>query len=91
MRPFFVTDYAWECWNALSKEAVIDDIKKAYKKLRKEGAPDISVVIPAYNEEKNIIQTLYSLTHNETDKVVEVLVVDNNSKDNTATIIKSLG
>ncbi len=43
----------------------------------------ISIVIPAYNEEKNIALCLESLYKQETDKKFEVIVVNNNSNDCT--------
>lgn len=46
----------------------------------------ISVVIPAYNEEKNIAKTLESLTKQIASQPFEVVVVDNNSTDRTAAI-----
>lgn len=48
----------------------------------------ISVVIPAYNEEKNIANCLNALVSQTTKKPFEVIVVDNNSTDKTAQIIK---
>ncbi len=48
-----------------------------------------SVVIPAYNEEKNIKKTLESLTKQVTDVPFEVLVIDNNSTDQTPKVAKS--
>lgn len=52
------------------------------KKLR------ISVVIPAYNEEKLIRKCLDALL-TQTRPVDEIIVVNNNSTDNTATIAKT--
>lgn len=91
MRPYSVTSYAMECWDALKQDNLKEKISEAYKKLRKTGNPDISVVIPAYNEEKNILQTLYSITNNTCEKSVEILVVNNNSKDNTESLVLSTG
>ncbi len=91
MRPVFVTAYAKECWNALEKPNLVSLIQAAYTSLRKTGEPDISIVIPAYNEEKNILQTLYSLCNNVTDKAVEIVVVNNNSKDKTEELVVSTG
>lgn len=45
--------------------------------------PDISVVIPAFNEEKNIGACLTALTKQTTSRPFEVIVVDNNSADAT--------
>jgi glycosyltransferase involved in cell wall biosynthesis len=46
----------------------------------------ISVVIPAYNEEKLIKSCLSSLTRQITKRKFEVIVVDNNSTDKTVQI-----
>jgi glycosyltransferase involved in cell wall biosynthesis len=50
---------------------------------------NVSVVIPAYNEEKRIGRCLDSLCAQVTTAPFEVIVVDNNSTDNTADIINS--
>lgn len=47
----------------------------------------ISVVIPAYNEEKYLADTLKSL-QKQTYKPAEIIVVDNNSEDQTSQIAK---
>ncbi len=52
--------------------------------------PLISIVIPAYNEEKYIENVLKSIKK-QTYKNYEVIVVDNNSTDNTAQIAKKYG
>ena len=49
----------------------------------------ISVVIPAYNEEKNIGKCLTSLANQQTNRKIKVIVVDNNSTDKTAQKAKS--
>lgn len=50
----------------------------------------ISVIIPAYNEEKRIALCLDSLKE-QTRTPDEIIVVDNNSKDNTAGIAVTYG
>lgn len=52
--------------------------------------PLVSVVIPAFNEEKFISKTLQSLLK-QNFKNFEVIVVDNNSTDKTAELAKSFG
>ncbi len=54
------------------------------------SGPSISVVIAAFNEEKYLPKTLKSL-QSQTDKEFSILVVDNNSTDNTAQIARSFG
>ncbi|MDP4088145.1 MAG: glycosyltransferase family 2 protein [Bacillota bacterium] len=49
----------------------------------------VSVVIPAYNCEKYIKETLYSVI-NQSYKNIEVLVIDDGSKDNTGEAVKEL-
>lgn len=52
----------------------------------------LSVIIPAYNEEKTIVNTLRSVINylEKQDFQSEILVVSDGSKDKTAEIIKSL-
>jgi len=52
--------------------------------------PDLSVVIPAYNEEKNI-KKIIELTISSLDGFdYEIVVVDDGSKDRTVSILKEL-
>ena len=89
MRPISIPSYINQCYNnLLSNEEKIVFIKNSYQSLYKTN-PEVSVVIPAYNEEKNILQTLYSLTGNQTKYSVEIIVVNNNSKDNTEQVVKA--
>lgn len=53
--------------------------------------PLVSVVIPAYNEELNIIKCLDSLSQNDSSYPFEIVIVDNNSTDQTAAISKQMG
>lgn len=52
----------------------------------------LSVVIPAYNEEDSIKQTVLSLYQKLTDENIphEILVVNDNSKDNTLKVLENL-
>ncbi|MEM7816667.1 MAG: glycosyltransferase family 2 protein, partial [Candidatus Aenigmatarchaeota archaeon] len=53
---------------------------------------ELSVIIPAYNEEKRIRKTIESVLKNSKDVAndVEIIVVDDGSSDNTYKIAKSL-
>jgi glycosyltransferase involved in cell wall biosynthesis len=46
----------------------------------------ISVVVPAFNEEKYLAATLASLQHQDFEQPYEIIVVDNNSTDGTAAV-----
>ena len=56
----------------------------------KKEKPRISVVIPAYNEEKYLERALRSIK-NQTLKPFEIIVVDSYSRDRTQSIAKRLG
>jgi len=90
MRPVAIPGYIRAYLSGGSTPAATAAAKKAYQNLQK-GAPDVSIVMPAYNEEENIVPTLSSLCHNTTDLSVEIIVVNNNSKDNTESLVKACG
>lgn len=51
----------------------------------------LSVVVPAYNEAGYLADSLNSLQHQDFAGTYEVIVVDNNSTDTTATIARHHG
>ncbi len=53
--------------------------------------PVISIVIPVWNEEENLVRTLSSFAHMEIPFETELIIVNNNSTDSTAEILDSLG
>lgn len=63
----------------------------AKMKARQSQRPDVSVVVAAYNEERHIAACLWSLAEQRTDRELEIVVVNNNSKDATAELARSLG
>ena len=52
--------------------------------------PDISIIIPPYNCESFIAETVNSI-HNQTFKHLELIVVDDGSTDRTRDIVASYG
>lgn len=57
--------------------------------MKSEFSPEISVIIPAYNAERTIYRTLQSLEEADYPKdKLEILVVDNNSTDETALVVE---
>ena len=50
----------------------------------------VSVLIPAYDEEKSIENTVMSVLKSDYDNIKEIIILDNNSKDKTAQISKKL-
>jgi cellulose synthase/poly-beta-1,6-N-acetylglucosamine synthase-like glycosyltransferase len=62
--------------------------KGSTRKLRK--FPSVSIVIPAYNESKNIFKTLNSLIGLKyPGDRLEIIVVDDGSRDDTASIVRN--
>lgn len=53
--------------------------------------PDVSVVIPAWNEEGDILPTLASLAATATHFRVEIIVINNNSTDRTQQLLDRIG
>lgn len=91
MRPIAIPEYILQ--HNLSKEVLQDKttrISTNFKRLYS-TSPDVSVIIPAYNEEKSILKTLSSLSFTATNKSVEVIVVNNNSHDATKDLAVATG
>ena len=71
-------------------DSVWDEIKsKLAEKQSKE--PLASVVVIAYNEEKRLAACLWSLSELQTTYPIEILGVNNNSKDRTEEVYQRLG
>ena len=51
--------------------------------------PKISLVIPMYNEERNIVPVIRSI-ENQSFEDFEILCINDNSNDNTLSILKKL-
>lgn len=54
-------------------------------------ANKVSVIIPAYNEEKNIVKVIKMLKNYKTEIIDEIIVVDNASTDNTNKLATNTG
>ncbi len=91
MRPLFIPTYIKKVYNTNpNDQELTQNIKLAYLNIQNKE-PVVSVIIPAYNEEKNILQTLFSISNNITQWPVEIIVVNNNSTDSTEKLVTSTG
>lgn len=70
-------------------EAVINEIKDNLAS-RQSKKPLVSVVVIAYNEERRLAACLWSLSELQPDYPMEILGVNNNSKDRTEDVYKLL-
>jgi glycosyltransferase involved in cell wall biosynthesis len=62
--------------------SVFDSINNDLRKLKTQD-PVVSIVIAAWNEEVNILRCVASLAKTQTQMPIEIIVVNNNSTDNT--------
>ncbi len=91
MRPIGIPAYIRQLMDPVNTDAAHTAFIRAHYKTILNRAPEVSVVIPAYNEEKDILRTLHSLAANVTNRSVEIIVVNNNSKDNTEALVRAAG
>lgn len=71
-------------------EALLDEIKANLAK-RQSVEPLISIVVIAYNEERRLSACLWSLSDLQTKYPIEIVGVNNNSKDRTEELYQRLG
>lgn len=71
-------------------QAELKDLKTRLKKFQSSD-PEVSVVIPVWNEGDNIFRTLSSLASNTTTFRVEIIVINNNSTDHTQQVLDAIG
>lgn len=94
MVPFKIPKWVLEIveiprdFDKLSKE-FIHSLKNDLAKFS-EKKPVVSIVMPVYNEERNLVQTLYSLSKLNLKYPTELIVVNNNSTDKTQYILDEL-
>ncbi len=91
MRPLRVPEHILEFLHApayfLEK---IPTLRKVVGNLQP-SYPEVSIVIPAYNEEESILRTLSSLAKTRSVRSIEIIVVNNNSKDKTEQLASAAG
>jgi glycosyltransferase involved in cell wall biosynthesis len=68
---------------------IINDVRERLAKLQSDE-PIATVSIICYNEEKHLLACLWALSRLKTQYPIEIIGVDNNSKDRTADIFKAL-
>ncbi|MFC5283062.1 glycosyltransferase family 2 protein [Pedobacter alpinus] len=71
-------------------EQQIKDLQLKIKNVQ-HPKPEVSIVIPAWNEENNIFRTLSSLSFTNTQRKIEIVVINNNSTDKTQQVLDTLG
>ena len=79
--------------SAISLQDKKTDLVKSVNTAPSDSANTYSIIVPAYNEEAVITQTILNLQYclEQIKERGEIIVVDNNSSDNTSEIAKGLG
>lgn len=91
MRPIGVPAFVKQLRYApATNDARIAEIRKQYGLFNKDN-PEVSIIIPAYNEENDILPTLQSLVATTPKLRVEIIVVNNNSTDTTEKLVAATG
>jgi len=91
VRVMLWTSYLISLFFAVFWFLVLMDKETKIKTKRLKKYPLVSIIIPAYNEEKNIITTLKSLTKlNYPKNKLETIVVNDGSTDNTKNLVEEL-
>ncbi len=80
--------YSFESFGQIPPE-LFDQINSDLDQVQKDD-PVVSIVIAAWNEEINILKCIASLSKMRTDIPFEIIVVNNNSKDNTQKTLDQL-
>ena len=70
-------------------DSIIDEIKMKLGAQQSEN-PLVSIVVIAYNEERRLAACLWSLSELQTRYPIEILGVNNNSKDRTEDVYRRL-
>lgn len=71
-------------------ENIISQVRSNLAELQS-SVPLVTVSVIAYNEEKHLLACLWALSEMKTRYPIEIIGVDNESKDKTATIFRTVG
>ncbi|MGC8929201.1 MAG: glycosyltransferase [Candidatus Woesearchaeota archaeon] len=83
---YFISLYIAVFWllNAL-------EIKKSKRRIKIRNWPSVSIIIPAYNEEKHISDCINSVLNLDYDKnKIKIIVVNDGSKDRTRDVVEEI-
>lgn len=68
----------------------VTDIRNRLARLQADD-PDVTIIVPAYNEETSLLNTLSSLADQQSRYRLELIVANNNSTDHTQTLLDACG
>lgn len=88
--PKWINEFFFQYDNVEQVPQYIFDEINENLRTRLSAEPLVSIIIPAWNEEINILRAIASLSKTETHIPFEIIVVNNNSTDNTQLTIDKL-
>jgi hypothetical protein len=88
--PKWIGEHEFAYDPANPPQALLDALRSRLSRYRVVD-PEISIVIPAYNEEANLLNTLSSLASQVSTCRIELIVVNNNSTDRTQELLDRCG
>ncbi len=89
--PVWIKNYAYPFQNFKEiPQEVFDSLNKNLDRIAQMGEPLVSIVITAYNEEVSILRTVGSLSNLKTNVPYEIVLVNNNSDDDTQMTLDKL-
>ncbi len=71
-------------------ESRFEEIRSKMKKFTSDD-PEVSVMIPCWNEEPNIVRTISTFSEQTTQRKTEIVFINNNSTDKTAELLDKCG
>lgn len=77
-------------YDEIAFKDVLSEVRSNLQKLQSEN-PLVTVSVIAYNEEKHLLACLWSLSAMQTKYPIEIIGVNNDSKDKTAEIFEATG
>lgn len=77
-------------YDAVAFKEIVSKVRSNLQKLQSD-TPLVTVSVIAYNEEKHLLACLWALSEMKTKYPLEIIGVDNDSKDATAEIFRAVG
>ena len=71
-------------------QPLLNDLRARLARFRPDD-PEVSILVPAYNEQKNLVQLLSSLASQQSTFRTELIVANNNSTDQTQALLDACG
>lgn len=88
--PDWLKKYDFQYTNAEAiPRQIYNSINKKLQAISSD-APEVSIIIAAWNEESRLLAAIASLADNKTSTSIEIIVINNNSTDGTQSIIDRL-